>query len=81
MIAPRIDWPAIAGDVAHALLGEPSSATRRELRYGRKGSLSVDIECGRWRDHEAGEGGGVLALARISHQGGRHGIRIHGKGS
>ena len=57
-----IDWPAIVGDVARALLGEPSSATRRELRYGRKGSLSVDIECGRWRDHEAVEGGGVLAL-------------------
>ena len=58
----RIDWPAIAGDVARALLGEPSSATRTELRYGRRGSLSVDIERGRWRDHEAVEGGGVLAL-------------------
>ena len=59
---PPIDWPAIAGDVARALLGEPSSATRCELRYGRRGSLSVDVECGRWHDHEAGEGGGVLAL-------------------
>ena len=62
MTAARIDWPAIAGDVARALLGEPSSSTRRELRYGRRGSLSVDIEHGRWCDHEAGEGGGVLAL-------------------
>ena len=62
MTAPRIDWPAIAGDVARALLGEPTSRTRTELRYGRKGSLSVDIERGRWHDHEAGEGGGVLAL-------------------
>ena len=35
---PSIDWPAIAGDVARALLGEPSSATRTELRYGRRGS-------------------------------------------
>jgi len=58
----RIDWPAIAGDVARALLGEPSSATRTELRYGRRGSLSVDVEYGRWHDFEAGEGGGVLDL-------------------
>ncbi|MCY4470742.1 MAG: toprim domain-containing protein [Thiotrichales bacterium] len=48
--------------VAEALLGEPTSRTRTELRYGRKGSLSVDIERGRWHDHEAGEGGGVLVL-------------------
>ena len=59
---PPIDWPAIAGDVARALLGEPSSTTRREFRYGRRGSLSVDVECGRWHDFEAGEGGGVLDL-------------------
>ena len=59
---PSIDWPAIAGDVARALLGEPSSATRTELRYGRRGSLSVDVEYGRWHDFEAGEGGGVLDL-------------------
>ena len=58
----RIDWPAIAGGVARALLGEPLSATRTELRYGRRGSLSVDVEYGRWHDFEAGEGGGVLDL-------------------
>ena len=58
----RIDWPAIAGGVARALLGEPSSATRTELRYRRRGSLSVDVEYGRWHDFEAGEGGGVLDL-------------------
>ena len=57
-----IDWPAIVGDVARALLGEPSSATRTELRYGHRGSLSVDVEHGRWHDFEAGEGGGVLDL-------------------
>ena len=57
-----IDWQAIAGDVARALLGEPSSATRTELRYGRKGSLSVRLDSGTWFDFEAGTGGGVLAL-------------------
>ena len=58
----RFEWPAIAGDVALALLGEPSSATGRELRFGRRGSLSVDLQHGCWFDHEAGTGGGVLDL-------------------
>ena len=58
----RFEWPAIAGDVALALLGEPSSTTGRELRFGRRGSLSVDLQRGCWFDHEAGTGGGVLDL-------------------
>ena len=58
----RIDWPAIAGDVARALLGEPSSTTRREFRYGRTGWLSVRLDSGAWFDFKAGTGGGVLAL-------------------
>ncbi|WP_299436788.1 toprim domain-containing protein [uncultured Rhodospira sp.] len=51
-------------DVARRLLGDPSRAhsTRTDWRFGRHGSLSVDIRKGVWRDHEAGEGGGVLAL-------------------
>ena len=61
---PPIDWPAIAGDVARALLGEPTSRTRSELRYGRRGSLSVRLDSGTWFDFEAGEGGGVLDLVR-----------------
>ena len=62
-----IDWPAIAGRVARALLGEPNArmSTAHELRYGRKGSLAVHVggeRAGTWRDFEAGEGGGVLDL-------------------
>ena len=53
--------------VALALLGEPNRrlSTARELRYGTRGSLAVHVGgeySGTWRDHEAGEGGGVLAL-------------------
>ena len=58
------DWPAIAGDVAVALLGEPASRSGRELRYGRKGSLSVHLDKGTWRDHESATGGGVLDLVK-----------------
>lgn len=67
MTAARIDWPGIAGTVARALLGEPSSRTRTELRYGRRGSLAVHVDgerAGTWHDFEAGEGGGVLDLVR-----------------
>ena len=65
MTAPvreTIDWPAIAGTVARALCGEPSSRTRTEMRFGRRGSLSVKLDSGTWFDHEADEGGGVVAL-------------------
>ena len=53
--------------VALALLGEPNRrlSTARELRYGTHGSLAVHVGgeyAGTWRDFEAGEGGGVLAL-------------------
>ena len=67
MTRPAIDWPALMPDVARALLGEPNRrlSTARELRYGTHGSLAVHVGgeySGTWRDHEAGEGGGVLAL-------------------
>ena len=32
------------------------------MRFGRRGSLSVRLDCGTWFDDEAGEGGGVLDL-------------------
>ena len=60
--AAPVDWSAIAGGVARALFGEPSSATARELRFGRRGSLSVRLDTGQWFDHENGTGGGVLDL-------------------
>ena len=67
MTARRIDWSAISGDVALALLGEPNArlSTVREWRYGRRGSLAVHVagdRAGTWRDFESGEGGGVLDL-------------------
>jgi AAA domain len=48
------------GAVAREVLGEPSHQTKRELRYGTHGSLSIDLEKGTFFDHEANEGGGVL---------------------
>jgi putative DNA primase/helicase len=50
------------GPAAEALLGEPSARSARELRWGRRGSLAVDLRRGAWFDFETGAGGGVLAL-------------------
>jgi Toprim domain-containing protein len=51
-----------AEEVARARFGEPNRrlSSRRELRYGRKGSLAVAIDgprAGAWYDHESGRGG------------------------
>jgi putative DNA primase/helicase len=58
---------ARAAEIAIALLGEPNRAlsSKRELRFGRKGSLAVVIEgvkSGQWYDHEVGVGGDLINL-------------------
>ena len=58
------DWASIAPAVAVELLGEPSTRTAREFRWGRKGSFSLDRKRGRWFDHSSGKGGGVLDLVQ-----------------
>jgi hypothetical protein len=59
---PDIEFSALMEAVAVKLLGDPSARTKRELRYGRKGSLKINLEEGTWYSHEEGKGGGVLAL-------------------
>jgi hypothetical protein len=51
-------------DVARELLGEPNKALSKphELRYGTRGSLSINTARGLWHDHEQNYGGGVLDL-------------------
>ena len=56
------DFIGFAPAVCERLLGEPSSRSARELRWGRKGSFRLKLNTGTWSDFEAGEGGGVLAL-------------------
>jgi len=60
------DFAIIIGDAARRLLGQPNEAlsTKTELRFGNKGSLSVDLAKGTWYDHEAGAGGGAIDLVR-----------------
>jgi hypothetical protein len=62
----RGDIGKLMPTVARALLGEPvrEHSTPKDWRYGRKGSLSIDIERGTWFSHEEDAGGGVLDLIR-----------------
>src|SRR5215475_11515412 len=54
-----------AEDVSIALLGEPTSKSHDEYRWGRRGSLWLNrsgADRGRWYDHEHGVGGDLLDL-------------------
>ncbi|WP_319796612.1 toprim domain-containing protein [Nitrobacter sp.] len=69
----RAALSASMNDLARHLYGEPNRrmSSRRELRFGRKGSLAVVIDgpkAGSWCDHEAGGGGGPLDLIMHSRE-------------
>lgn len=68
----RAALSASMSDLAHYLLGDPnrSMSNRRELRFGRKGSLAVVIagsKAGSWCDHEISVGGGPFELIMHVH--------------
>jgi len=52
--------------VARRLLGAPNEplSSERELRYGSKGSLSIDLNKGTYYDWEHKQGGGVLEFIK-----------------
>lgn len=54
----------VALRVLPEFMGEPNKAlsSRAELRWGKNGSLSVDLQKNTWHDHEDQTGGGVLDL-------------------
>lgn len=62
--APASDLASAMRPVALRLLGEPNSTLSRgnDLRWGRKGSLSIDLSKGAFFDNEANVGGGVIDL-------------------
>ena len=49
---------------------QPSKASQYELRFGKRGSLSVDLKNNVWFDHEHMVGGGILDL--VVHHGSAH---------
>jgi hypothetical protein len=61
-----VDLPALLPAVARKLLGDPNKelSNGKKLRYGSRGSLSLDLTKGVWYNHETGQGGGVFDLIR-----------------
>jgi predicted P-loop ATPase len=57
-------WVSLIEPVARELLGEPNKklSNGKELRFGSRGSMSVDLEKGTWFDFETNVGGGVVDL-------------------
>jgi hypothetical protein len=56
-----------AEKVARELLGEPNksmSKPGKEVRFGNRGSMKLDLAKGVFYDHETGEGGGVRWLVK-----------------
>jgi hypothetical protein len=49
---------------------QPSKTSQHELRFGKHGSLSVDLKNNIWLDHEHMVGGGILDL--VIHHGSAH---------
>jgi RecA-family ATPase len=72
MTEPLSQLATLMEPVARILLGEPNRglSSKGELRYGTRGSMSVDLRKGTWFDHETNEGGGTLDL--IERQTGLH---------
>jgi len=51
--------------VAKHYWGDPREKKGHELRWGARGSKSVDLRKGTWFDFEANEGGGVIDMVRV----------------
>lgn len=64
----QVDWQRIAPEVAKQLLGNPSSTSSNEFRWGSKGSLTLNLESATWYDFENGVGGGVIDLIKHLNQ-------------
>ena len=63
-----VDWQRIAPEIAKQLLGEPTSTSSNELRWGRKGSFVLNLEAGTWFDFENDKGGGLIDLIKHMNQ-------------
>ena len=63
-----VDWQRIAPEVAKQLLGEPSSTTSKELRWGTHGSMTLNLNEGTWYDFENQVGGGIIDLIKYRNQ-------------
>ena len=59
-----INWKDFILPVAQDVFGEISSQVNHMVRFGAKGSKTVDLNSGTWYDFEVGEGGGCIDLLK-----------------
>ena len=64
----NIDWQRIAPEIAKQILGEPTSTSSTELRFGSKGSLCINLESGTFFDFESDIGGGMVDFIKHHNQ-------------
>jgi hypothetical protein len=64
IVAESDDFARLIEPLARQFFGEPNRrrSSKTDLRFGKHGSLSIDLEKGTWFDHESKEGGGALDL-------------------
>ena len=63
-----VDWQRIAPEVAKQLLGEPTSTSSKEYRWGTHGSLTLNLESATWYNFEDDTGGGIIDLIKHLNQ-------------
>jgi len=59
-----INWKDFILPVAEDVFGEISSQVNHMVRFGAKGSKTVDLNSGTWYDFETGSGGGCISLLK-----------------
>jgi hypothetical protein len=61
------DFVKLIEPLARHFLGEPNKrlSGKNELRFGKHGSLSIDLKKGTWYDHETQAGGGAIDPVRV----------------
>jgi hypothetical protein len=78
-ITGQFDWvdytEAVAADIFGAC-NETMSRPPEDVRFGNKGSVSVNVTTGIWYDHENERGGGIKELIRVYKEIDDHGEAI-----
>ena len=64
MSSNDINWKDYILPVAEDVFGEISSQVNHMVRFGAKGSKTVDLNSGTWYDFETGLGGGCISLLK-----------------
>jgi putative DNA primase/helicase len=65
---PDPSWPTIV-ELATELWGQPTERRHDNIRFGTRGSKSVEPSTNTWFDHEANDGGGYKALWNMARAG------------